>query len=119
MTQYLLELDEDQLQLVSQALDFFARIQTGQISELVNPYMVPLPDADYKEVEALVLSLKQQMFPLLPEKAYYSIRSKHIPDTVRQMIDIYESIRFHSGDEKQKPFNWSSEKRLPKIIKKI
>ena len=50
MSKYTLEVDSEQLKHISKALDFFARIQTGQVSELVNPYMLPLPDADYKEV---------------------------------------------------------------------
>lgn len=126
MPDYILELDKDQLKHISRALDFFARIQTGQISELVNPYMVPLPNADYKEVETLLTELKHQMFPDLPEGAFYSIKSKHIPDNVRQMIDIFEVIKQQlmldndniEIDEKDiKPFHWSSEKELPKLIK--
>ena len=61
MSKYNLEVDSEQLKHISKALDFFARIQTGQISELVNPYMIPLPDADYKEVDSLLKELKKQM----------------------------------------------------------
>lgn len=124
---YILKLDKEQLQHISKALDFYARIQTGQVSELVNPYMVPLPNADYKDVSETVKTLKKHMFPDLPDGAYYSIRSKHISDAVRQMIDIYEVIRYQflmeseeKSEEKEKqlkPVNWSSEKKLPVLRK--
>ncbi len=126
MSKYTLEVDSEQLKHISKALDFYARIQTGQVSELVNPYMVPLPDADYKEVDELLKTLKKQMFPELPEGAFYSIKSKHISDQTRQMIDIFEVIRYQLMSESDspevveknvKPFHWAAEKPLPTIIK--
>ena len=126
MSRYTLEVDHEQLKHISKALDFFARIQTGQVSELVNPFMVPLPDADYKEVEEILKTLKKQMFPELPDGAYYSIKSKHITDQTRQIIDIFETIRFQLVADSEnpevvekniKPFHWSAEKPLPVITK--
>lgn len=127
MSKYTLEVDNEQLKHISKALDFFARIQTGQVSELVNPYMVPLPDADYKEVDVLLKDLKKQMFPELPEGAFYSIKSKYISDQVRQMIDIFEVIRHQlmmDSDNQEvvekniKPFHWATDKPLP-VVKKV
>ena len=127
MSKYTLEVDSEQLKHISKALDFFARIQTGQVSELVNPYMVPLPDADYKEVDVLLKSLKKQMFPELPDGAFYSIKSKYISDQVRQMIDIFEVIRYQMMSESDspeiieknvRPFHWASDKQLP-VLKKV
>ena len=119
MTKYNLEVDDDQLKHITKALDFFARIHTGQLSELSNPYMVPLPEADYEDVDVLLGALKEIMYPDLPEKAYYSIRSKRISDEIRQIIDIYEVIRYqiNTKKDKRKPFHWSSEKIPPKISK--
>ncbi len=126
MSKYTLEVDSEQLKHISKALDFYARIQTGQVSELVNPYMVQLPDADYKEVDEMLKTLKKRMFPELPEGAFYSIKSKHISDQTRQMIDIFEVIKYQimsESDSKEvveknvKPFHWSVEKPLPVVIK--
>jgi len=126
MDKFSLELDVEQLMLVSKAVDFFARIQTGQISEMINPYMVALPNADYTDIEKKIIDLKHSMFPELPENAHYSIRSKQLSDTVRQMIDIHEVIKFTilppSTEEDQdnrprRPFQWSTEKQLPTIKK--
>ena len=100
MSKYTLEVDSEQLKHISKALDFYARIQTGQVSELVNPYMVQLPDADYKEVDETLKTLKKRMFPELPEGAFYSIKSKHISDQTRQMIDIFEVINIYHNQSK-------------------
>ncbi len=117
MSKYNLEIDEDQLKYISKALDFYARINTGQLSELSNPYMITLPEADYQDIEILLKGLKKIMYPDLPENAFYSIRSKLISDEIRQIIDIYEVIRhgIDTTENKRKPIQWSSEKEPPKI----
>lgn len=127
MSNYRLLVDDSQLNHISKALDFYARIQMGQISEMVNPYMVPLPSCNYDEITPLITELKTKMFPDLPKNAYYSIKSSQLSDEVRQMVDIYEVIRFQLiadnetelKENDMKPFNWSSEKLLPVIEKVI
>ena len=91
---YILEVDEDQLKDVSKALDFYSKIQMGYLAELVNPYMIALPDADYALVDEKIKDLKKSMFPNLPENAYFSIRSKHIPDNIKPAISLGISILF-------------------------
>lgn len=131
---YQITLEKEQLEVISKALDLFARVQMGQVSELTNPYLIPLPDADYSDVETKIIELKKAMFPNLPEKSYYSIKSKYISDTIRQAVDIYEVIRHQlamdsyeppiddpehkpDGAMYKNPFHWSSELDLPKIEK--
>lgn len=124
METYNLELDKDQLQNILKSVDFYVRIQTGQISELVNPYMVTLPNANYSDVDTKIKELKKIMFPDLPDEAYYSIRSKYISDEIRQLLDIFEVIRYALSKDDNvdtdkeryiKPRHWSSEKDLPKV----
>jgi len=119
MNKYVLEVDEEQLKYIAKTLDFFARIQTGQLSELSNPYMVTLPEADYNDVDLLLQTLKKIMYPNLPETAFYSLKSKAISDDIRQIVDIYEIIRFciDTKEDKRKPIQWSSEREPPKISK--
>lgn len=119
---YILEVDEDQLKHISKALDFYSKIQMGYLAELVNPYMIALPDADYALVDEKIKDLKKSMFPNLPENAYFSIRSKHIPDNIKQMVDIVDVINHqlkidNNVPQLNKPFHWSNEKDLP-ILKK-
>lgn len=118
MSQYSIELDIEQLELIKKSLDFFARMNLGQLSELSNPYMITLPDAEYSDISEQLQNLKNTMFPNLPEKSYYSIKSKMISDDIRQVVDIFETINYAVSPEKNKPWHWSTEKNLP-IIKKL
>lgn len=115
MNKFKIELDEEQLTIIQKSLDFYSRINLGQLTELTNPYMVSLPDANYNNIEDLLMNLKTQMFPTLPEKSYFSIRSKQISEPIRQAVDIFETINYVLNPEKNKPFHWSTEKDLPNI----
>jgi len=118
MTRYNLELDKKQLELIMKSLDFYSRIQMGQVSELVNPFVLPLPDANYDDVEELIIELKKAMFPNLDTNSYYAIKSNHIPDSTRQMIDIMEVIRYNLNDKNgDRPYQWSNELDAPSITK--
>jgi len=131
---YTLTLEKEQLDIISKSLDLYARIQMGQVSQITNPYLIPLPDADYTDVENKLSELKTAMFPELPDKSYYSIKSKKVPDPVRQAVDIFEVISHRlawdyyippkddpnkkpEGDMFKNPFHWSSELDLPQIEK--
>ena len=126
---YQLEASEAQLKLIIKALDFYSRVQMGQVSELTNPFSLPLENADYTDVDKKVSDLKQSMFPDLDSNSYYAIKSKKLPDSVRQSVDIMEVLRHRlswdntteespTGIQYQKPFQWSNE--LPLVsIKKI
>lgn len=129
---YNLTLDKEQLDVLQKSLDLYARIQMGQLSQLTNPYLIPLPDADYSQVEDTLKELKTKMFPELPENSYYSIKSKKIADPIRQAVDILEVINHRLawdnftptdeydkpvGEQFKNPFHWSSDMDLPTIEK--
>ena len=61
MENYIVELDKDQLAYISKALDFITRIQTGRIMELTNPHMISLPNANYKQLDVLLMEIKKQI----------------------------------------------------------
>lgn len=128
MSKYQLDASKEQFELIIKALDFYSRVQMGQVSELTNPYYLPLPDADYSDVEKKVLDLKKSMFPDLDDKSYYSIKSKKLPDSIRQSVDLMDIIRYRlyldsTSEDKleniqyQKPYHWSNEVDLAKIKK--
>lgn len=128
MNKYTVELNSEQLELVMKALDFYSRIQMGQVSELTNPFVIQLPNADYSNVDDQLLSLKKSMFPELDAKTFYSIKTKKIPDTIRQTVDILDVMRHKlawdntteekpTGIKYNKPIHWSNEHDLIKITK--
>jgi hypothetical protein len=125
---YQIEATKEQLELIMKALDFHSRIQMGQVSELTNPYSIPLPNTNYTKVENKIIDLKQIMFPELKEKEFYSIKSKKLSDSIRQEVDILDVIRYKlawdttteenpSGSQFKPPLKWSNEMDLIKIIK--
>ena len=128
MNNYQIEATEAQLELIMKALDFYSRIQMGQVSELTNPFAIQLPDADYSQVDEQLLKLKKSMFPALDAKTFYSIKTKKIPDSIRQLVDILDVIRHKlawdklieeepKGMQYAKPIHWSYEIDLIKIKK--
>jgi len=128
MDNYTIEANTAQLELMMKALDFYSRIQMGQLSELTNPYIIQLPDADYSDVDEQLLKLKKSMFPELDDRTFYSIKTKKIPDTIRQTVDILDVIRHQiawdtskeespTGMKYDKPIRWSNEHNLITIKK--
>ena len=116
---YNLELTETHLELIMKALDFHTRIQMGQLSELTNPYSIPLPNTDFNITDEQIYALKKEMFPELKEKELHSIKSKKLNDTIRQEVDIFEVIRYNlsKSDDKPRPINWSNEQTPPILMK--
>ena len=128
MSNYTIEANDVQLELMMKALDFYSRIQMGQLSELTNPYIIQLPDADYSDVDEQLLKLKKSMFPELDDRTFYSIKTKKIPDTIRQTVDILDVIRYKlawdktleeapKGMKYDKPPHWSNEQDLITITR--
>lgn len=118
MAEYSVSVSKEQLALIAKALDFYTRIQLGQVSEITNPFVINLPDADYKNVETILKELKKAMFPNLEYKEYYSVKSKLISESVRQSIDIYEAIDIAIHDKDKTPIQLSNESTQIKIQKK-
>jgi hypothetical protein len=128
MNNYIININVAQLELIMKALDFYSRIQMGQLSELANPYIIQLPESDYAEIDKQLLKLKKIMFPELDDKTFYSIKTKKIPDTIRQTVDILDVIRYRlawdtnteetpTGMKYNKPIHWSNEHELITIKK--
>jgi len=128
---YQLEATKDQFELILKSLDFYSRIQMGQVSELANPSIIPLPSADYAELEEKINIIKKAMFPELEEHEYFSVQSKKIPDTIKQTIDMIEVIKYQFKlampptatteldiNKLKKPYHWSSEQELVKFKQK-
>lgn len=83
-----LELNEEQLKIISKALDIFVQLNQGQVLSILNPYLVSFEDADYHEAKDKALELKTILFPELEELALYTIRSKKVPHEAKVAADI-------------------------------
>jgi len=134
MKQYNLSLDTEQLQLIQSALDLYSRIQTGQITELLNshsgPLSLPIAQSGAHDLEPLLLKVKAKIFPELGENySSWSINSpKHVPESARIAYDTVQVIR-HKLSWDQHPEGGtgvsfsnpiaSSSKDLPTLTDKI
>lgn len=91
-------LTSEQAHVISDALEFYSRIRTGQIVELVRMFRYtslatckPTP-ANLNKAEELLREAKQLLFPELPTDASYGIREA--PDQrARISYDIHQVIR--------------------------
>lgn len=88
----------EQARAISNALEFYARIRTGQINEIISmfrrsiPASVKVPAENLDEAEGLLRQVKRLLFPDLSPDASYGIRSA--PDEAsKTCYDIHQVIR--------------------------
>lgn len=91
--QYVLEMDEEQAQIITAALEFYARISAGQWNELAE-LVLDIRDDEYCEKrDALangLTELRRIAFPDLPSNASYGVASN--PDACRAW-ELYTVLR--------------------------
>ena len=79
MRKYILEMNEDQAQILTDALEFYARMSIGQWNELAE-LVLNLDDDEYVDKERKMVNrlmkLRYIAFPDLPIDASYSVTSK-------------------------------------------
>lgn len=100
-------LTEDQLFVIREALETYARIHTGQLDiafdrPLLDMYGVGNPSANLKKsIKDEINHLKTVMFPDLEENAGYGIYNVH--NNAKIAWDIYMSIQYHHKQARMKP----------------
>lgn len=94
--EYVLEMTEKQAEVISAALEIYARIGIGQLSEVLEHPDVTraliASRADRGELEKLMAELKASLFGL-KENASFSIMSERVNDRNRVAWDIRNVIR--------------------------
>lgn len=79
MRKYILEMNEDQAQILTDALEFYARMSIGQWKELADISLDMRDDEYFEKREALVNGLKKLRaiaYPELPYDGSYSVTAK-------------------------------------------
>jgi hypothetical protein len=98
--EYILKLNEKQIEILKKSLDFISRLQIGQISEIRDTFNSPLSDRINEEnknsLRENLIKIKKDLFPELHEEnAYFSIYNKQkSPENARIAYDIYQVIRY-------------------------
>lgn len=97
MKKFSLEINSAQAKIIVEALDFYSRIQSGQLSELTNVCSGPLQQLitieQSEDAEQLLGPIKKILFPNL-QGQFYGITNKiDLPDSARVSYDIKRVIR--------------------------
>ena len=87
MKKYNLELNEEQVKQVLEALDFYSRISIGQLQELKE-----ISSSASKET---LTKLQKEMFPSLTGLHHsFGIAGKYAPEEAKICYDIYKQIHY-------------------------
>lgn len=89
MKKYKLILNEEQVESLMWALNFYSRMKCGQLTELKNL-------TEFKPTEDTLTELHRQMFPSLKGflNSNFGIASGEAPEEAKVCYDIYKKIHF-------------------------
>lgn len=125
MGHYQLLLSKKQVQVLTEALEFYVRIGIGQFEEVARPYTFKVEPEEMDKARS-ALEIAKMILTGFPANASHGIYSSDISDDYRVAYDIERVIRHYLAWEKnpsggfgvdyQKPFV-SSQQPLPDIKK--
>jgi len=112
---YVLELDEDQAQALSEACEFMSRIGMAQLTEVVTSWSFNWKvDRERKDqAERAMLFAKSQLTDLGASHAYYSISSPDVPNVCKVAYDLHQVIRYRLAWDHNPNPEWNTHKNEP------
>lgn len=109
-----LEINHEQALVLKNALDFYSRIQMGQLEEVYHVAVMALnkyKSVSREDMDRAVRQLKKVLFPELMENSSHGIHSEKINDLARVAWDLQQVIRnrlafdLHPPENDQLPWN--------------
>jgi hypothetical protein len=88
-----LELNDEQLNIISKACELLSRIYMGQLEEVALLFS-ELPDEQYQELVDTLKSL-QSIIKVTSKQSNSGIRDENIPEVARHAYDIHQVIRHY------------------------
>jgi hypothetical protein len=113
---YLLEIDEDQAQALSQACEFMSRIAMGQFSEITSGlwFKWKVNDPDTLDVCEKIVTTAKSMLTDLPRNSYFGIMSADVQENCKVMYDLHQVIRYRlAWDRRPDTKDWDIHKDEP------
>lgn len=93
---YILSVSKKQAKVISDALELYARLHTGQIDQLDSIFWYKTYDclgqSDLDNLRKSFAIIKTCVFPELVENAYHSIRSDVVPEEAKIAYDVVQVI---------------------------
>ena len=94
MKKYKVILTEEQLRIISDALEFRARIGAGQLNEIKGLFHDKMDILRNEHAEAILSHLKGMLLPELRAGEYYGIYSDTIGVNSKISYDLYKQINY-------------------------
>ncbi|BAT56567.1 hypothetical protein NOS3756_55790 (plasmid) [Nostoc sp. NIES-3756] len=85
-----LDLNNEQLAVVSKACELFARIHMGQLEEIAWLFS-SLPEERYQELTETLKELNT-LITQMPKQSHFGIRSEQVPKIAKSAYDIHQVI---------------------------
>lgn len=94
-----LELNDEQLSVISKACEILSRIYMGQLEEVAWLFS-SLPEVRYQELAETLKGLNS-VITLMPKQAHFGIRDERVPEEARCAYDIHQVIRHYLAWKQQ------------------
>jgi hypothetical protein len=96
--EYIITVDEEQLKVINSALDFYSRVMTGQLEEIIDPVNSPLRDRlikidDREDFELCIEKMKGKVFPEAPIHGSLGIGNVNTKEEAKMAYDMYQVFR--------------------------
>ncbi|MBD2505613.1 hypothetical protein [Anabaena azotica] len=88
-----LDLNDEQLTVISKACELFARIHMGQLEEVAWLFS-SLSEERYQELTETLKELNT-LITQMPKQAHFGIRSEQVPQIAKSAYDIHQVIQHH------------------------
>ncbi|MBD2505114.1 hypothetical protein [Anabaena azotica] len=88
-----LDLNDEQLAVISKACELLARIHMGQLEEVAWLFS-SLPEERYQELTETLKELNT-LITQMPKQSHFGIRSEQVPQIARSAYDIHQVIQHH------------------------
>lgn len=101
MKKYIIELNEVQIKELIDATDFYSRILSGQLDEILIKGIPLTKSVNRTQIKFLLKELKKEMFPELETNENYGIFNKKLEQKAKILYDIHQVARYK--------YSWSKE----------
>ena len=101
MKKYSIELNERQIKEVIDATDFYSRILSGQLDDIMIKGIPLSKEINRTKVRFLLEELKREMFPELDSNESYGIYNPKLIEKAKILYDIHQTTRY--------TYSWSKE----------
>jgi len=111
---YILEIDETQAHILSQACEFLSRIAMGQFTEITSSLMFQWKgQRENRDQAEACLDLAKNLLTQLNGNQYFSIRAPDVQEKFKIAYDLHQVIRHRLAWDRDAAPSWNVHKDEP------